>query len=168
MDTSTTSTIELINIIAYNYVAIFIVTIGIIGNILSLIVLTRPKLNGPMYIYLLSLAGSNLCVLISAIPVLKSITSSQCSTVYAKVYFQAHLMLPLLNCFMAWSVYIMICMTFNRYISIYLPIYFTRIHTFKNAYLAILVSFLSGFILHVPLSFENMVVPCEMNMTSDM
>ena len=39
-------TVKLINDIAYNYVALCIVGIGIFGNILNLIVLTRPKLKG--------------------------------------------------------------------------------------------------------------------------
>ena len=76
-------------------------------------------------------------------------------------YFHAHWMMPLLNCFMAWSVYIIICMTVNRYISIYMPTYFQRIHTFKNAYVAIFFSFLGGVMLHVPLSFESMVENCD-------
>ena len=67
----------------------------------------------------------------------------------------------MLNCFMAWSVYIIICMTVNRYISIYMPTYFQRIHTFKNAYVAIFFSFLGGVVLHVPLSFEEVVVTCD-------
>ena len=61
-------TVSLINHVAYNYVALFIVAVGIVGNLLNLIVLTRPKLKGVMYVYLLGLAVSNLCVLIIAIP----------------------------------------------------------------------------------------------------
>ena len=80
---------------------------------------------------------------------------------YVMAYFHAHWMMPLLNCFMAWSVYIIICMTVNRYISIYMPTYFQRIHTFKNAYVAIFFSFLGGVMLHVPLSFESMVENCD-------
>ena len=41
-------TVTLINNIAYNYVALCIVGIGIFGNILNLIVLTRPKLKGKL------------------------------------------------------------------------------------------------------------------------
>lgn len=154
-------TVELINNIAYNYVALFIVGLGIIGNILNLIVLTRPKLKGVMYVYLLGLAVSNLCVLIIAIPALNYLTAPECSSNYAKEYFHAHLMIPLLNSFMAWSVYIIICMTVNRYISIYMPTYFQRIHTFKNAYTAIFLAFLGGVLLHVPLSLEGVVVTCD-------
>ena len=40
-----------INHIAYNYVALFIVALGIVGNLLNLIVLTRPKLKGTVPIF---------------------------------------------------------------------------------------------------------------------
>ena len=46
-------TVKLINDIAYNYVALCIVGIGIFGNILNLIVLTRPKLKGEATLYFL-------------------------------------------------------------------------------------------------------------------
>ena len=161
---STAATVALINNIAYNYVALFIVALGIVGNVLNLIVLTRPKLKGVMYVYLLGLAVSNLCVLIIAIPALIYLTSPECTPSYAQAHFNAHWMIPLLNSFMAWSVYIIICMTVNRYISIYMPTYFQRIHTFKNAYVAIFFSFLGGVLLHVPLSFENGVKNCHEDM----
>lgn len=148
--------------IAYTYVANIIVGIGIIGNLLNLIVLTRPKLKGVMYVYLLALAVSNLCVLFTSIPAVMSLaTPAECTASYSTAFFHAHLMMPLLNSFMASSVYIIICMTVNRYISIYMPTYFQRIHTFKNAYLAIACSFLGGVWLHVPLCFEAEPVPCK-------
>ena len=54
-----------------------------------------------MYIYLLGLAFSNLCVLIMAIPALMSLTSTvDCSESYMMAHFHAHWMMPLLNCFM--------------------------------------------------------------------
>ena len=153
-------TIPFIYHVAFNIVAMVIVAIGILGNILNLIVLTRPKLKGVMYVYLLGLAVSNLSVLIIAIPALMSIAKSP-EPVYSKSYviafFFAHLEIPLLNAFMAASVYIIIGMTVNRYISIYKPTHFQRIHTFKNAYLAIAASFLFGGLLHVPLAFQDEV-----------
>merc|ERR1719361_2591785 len=76
---------------------------------------------------------------------------------YSTAFYQAHLMVPLINSFMAASVYIIIGMTVNRYISIYKPTHFQRIHTFKNAYLAIAASFLFGGLLHVPLAFQDEV-----------
>ena len=40
---------------------------------------------------------------------------------YQQTLLQAHLEIPMLNSFMATSVYIIISMTVNRYISIYKP-----------------------------------------------
>ena len=53
-----------------------------------------------------------------------------------------------------------------RYISIYKPTQFQRIHTFKNAYIAILFSFLGGALLHIPLAFETNVTE-ECNTAQD-
>ena len=53
-------TVKLINDIAYNYVALCIVGIGIFGNILNLIVLTRPKLKGEAKLYILSTLNNDL------------------------------------------------------------------------------------------------------------
>lgn len=156
------ATVEAINYVAYGIIANIIVGVGIIGNILNLIVLTRPKLKGVMYVYLLGLAVSNLCVLIIAIPALMDIAGNINSQNFITAFFQAHMEIPLLNSFMASSVYIIICMTVNRYISIYKPTHFQRIHTFKNAYLAIFFSFLGGVVLHIPLAFEHKVLEqCE-------
>ena len=97
-------------------------------------------------------------------------TNSQNSIIaFGYVDSQAKIFLILYPCLknsttrnaIAWSVYIIICMTVNRYISIYMPTYFQRIHTFKNAYVAIFFSFLGGVLLHVPLSFEEVVVTCD-------
>ena len=77
--------------------------------------------------------------------------------------------MPLINSFMASSVYIIIFMTVNRYISIYKPTDFQRIHTLKNAWLCISLSFICGVLLHIPLCFQNKVVfrsLCSSNSTS--
>ena len=44
-----------------------------------------------------------------------------------------------------------------RYISIYKPTHFQRIHTFKNASIHITLSFVAGILLHIPLCFQNKV-----------
>ena len=57
--------IDLIHWYSYCVFANIFVAVGIVGNILSIIVLSRPKLKGVMYVYLLGLAVTNLCVLVS-------------------------------------------------------------------------------------------------------
>jgi len=114
MDGDIKSDIVAIHYIAYGIVAKIIVAVGIFGNILNLVVLSRPNLKGVMYIYLLGLAVSNLLVLVSAIPALNFLAHGRTTQHYALAFFQAHLALPVLNTFMAASVYIMICTTVNR------------------------------------------------------
>ena len=111
--------------------------------------------------YLLGLAMSNLCVLVTAIPALHDISSGLDDTSFATAFYQAHLKLPLINSFMASSVYIIIFMTINRYISIYKPTDFQRLHTAQNAKIHISLSFLAGIFLHIPLCFQNKVVLIE-------
>ncbi len=91
------ATVAAINFVAYRVVANVIVAVGIVGNLINLIVLTRPKLKGVMYRYLLALAASNLMVLIMAIPALMDIGGAIRSKEYPVVFFQAHLEMPLLN-----------------------------------------------------------------------
>jgi 7 transmembrane receptor (rhodopsin family) len=153
------ATVLQIKFVAYSVIANIVVAVGIVGNILNLVVLTRPNLKGVMYVYLLGLAVSNLCVLLTAVPALYDIAKGLGDRGdYTTAFYQAHLELPLINAFMASSVYIIICMTVNRYISIYRPTHFQRIHTHKNAKLSIAASFLGGIVLHIPLCFQNTVV----------
>ena len=149
--------VQSIKWVAYSLVAYLIVGVGIMGNLLSLVVLTRPNLKGVMYVYLLGLAVSNLCVLITAVPALFDISAGIGGGHYTTAFFQAHLKLPLINSFMASSVYIIIFMTVNRYISIYKPTDFQRLHTLKNARLSISLSFFFRIIFHIPLCFQNQV-----------
>ena len=66
-------------------------------------------------------------------------------------------MIPLINAFMATSAYIIVSMTVNRFIGIYKPLLFRRIHTFKNARLCVCFSFILSFSLHLPVCFQNKV-----------
>ena len=49
-----------------------VVGIGLLGNVLNLIVLTRPSLKGVTYSYLIGLALSDLGVLLCAVPMMVS------------------------------------------------------------------------------------------------
>ena len=60
---------EQIKCVAYSIVASFIVGVGMMGNLLSLLVLNQPNLKGVMYLYLVLLsptsASSSLLFLLS-------------------------------------------------------------------------------------------------------
>ena len=94
-------TVEQIKFVAYSVVAYVIVAIGMLGNVLSLVVLTRPNLKvrirllvlsnllqGVMYVYLLGLAVSNLCALITAVPALFDISSGLGGGNYTTAFYQ--------------------------------------------------------------------------------
>ena len=72
--------------------------------------------------------------------------------------YQAHFKIPLINTFMASSVYIIICMTINRFFSMWMPGFFREFHTTRNAVISVVVCFLFGSILHIPLCFQNTIV----------
>merc|ERR1719391_808555 len=106
-----------------------------------------------MYVYLLWLTVSNLCALITAIPAFYD-GSYGLEGGYITAFYQAHMELPLTNLFLVNSVYIIICITVNRYIAIYEPFKFQKIHTLKNARLCLSFSFICSVLLHIPFCFR--------------
>ena len=126
-----------------------------------------------MYTYLLWLSASNLATLITAIPALLNISQGvegdDYSTAFYKVtltifslntnsFKQAHIQWPLTNTFCVSSVYIIISMTINRFIAIFKPTAFERLHTLNNAWLCITFDFSLSFLLHLPTCFRKTVV----------
>ena len=161
-ETLSTPEVSQIKFFAHCIVALPIVSVGIVGNLLSLIVLNRPKLSRVLYVYLRGLAVSNLCVLLAAIPALLDISYGLPGGHYLIAFYQAYLKLPLINTFMASSVYIILCMTFNRFCSIWKPDFFRRFHTLRNAVISISLCFIFGISIHIPLCFQNYIVEREM------
>jgi hypothetical protein len=66
-------------------------------------------------------------------------------------FYYAHLELPLSNLFMASSIFIVVCLTVDRFASVCLPTKFKSFHTTRNARTAIIVCYIIGFFLSVPL-----------------
>ena len=60
-----TEAVNNIKWIAYSVVAYVIVGVGILGNLASLVVLTRPNLKGVMYVYLLGMESRDLSTITS-------------------------------------------------------------------------------------------------------
>ena len=71
-----TEAVEYIKWIAYSVVAYVIVGVGILGNLASLVVLTRPNLKGVMYVYLLGITNVDLNVITHFLKVWQSQTSA--------------------------------------------------------------------------------------------
>ena len=144
--------------VAFNEIAMILVAFGIICNLFNVIVLTRPRLRGVMYIYLLALAATNLTSLILAVPTLLKLAKPfqlPSYNSYSLAIFVAHIEIPLLNVFIGTSTYIIIFSTINLFIAVYKPIYFREVYTYKNAYLHITISFLLNIFLVLPHIFMS-------------
>ena len=125
-----------------------------------------------VYVYLLGLTVSNLCIMITAIPAFIDVANGVGGCNYAtfwwkvnklslksfKALWQAHLKWPLCNSFIVCSVFIIICMTVSKFMAIFKPLTFQRINTLKNARICIGLSFICSALLHIPDSFRFKVV----------
>lgn len=150
--------------IAYSVVAPTIVGIGILGNILNLFVLTRSFLKGGTRIFLLGLAVSDLSVMITVIPMVIRLNRIHGSS-YSSAFFHAHLEILLTNIFIATSVFTVVCLTIERYLSVCYPLLFRNVHTRKNAKKYVISCYLIGFVVSIPLICLKVV--CKKKQTDD-
>ncbi|CAM1324283.1 Uncharacterised protein g8630 [Pycnogonum litorale] len=147
---------------AYRMIAPIVIGVGILGNILNLIVLTRPNLKGVTYIYLQWLSISDLLALVFAIPLIARITGVHLKSYYFAIY-HAYFELALLNLFLSTSVFIVICVTVDRFFSICLPTKYKDIHTPKRSRIAVILSFVSAILLYIPIVFRKEIIPLNNN-----
>ena len=150
--------LDRVRLLGYSVTSSLVVFVGIVGNLLSLLVLCSSRLRGVMYMYLAALTTSNLCVLLFTLPLILDISKlfKRGNLVFA--LYQAHFKIPIINSFMASSVYIIIIMTVNRFISIHKPMLFKSIHTNRNAKITTACAFLLGFVIHIPLCLQHKIV----------
>jgi hypothetical protein len=111
--------IYLINLINY-----FIITIGIVFNILNLIVLLNSKLNESPYTYLTVLALSDLGALamLAVEKIRQSLIQSEHKdfNIYIEYSF-IYVITPLMNTFLSCSMYVTLALTIERFIFVHSP-----------------------------------------------
>lgn len=150
--------VKMVKFVAYSVVFPVIIVLGVIGNVINLIVLTRPSLKGVTFVYLSWLAISDLAVLLMG-----SVSMLRLAGIHAKDYstafFFAHLEMPLVNAFMASSVFLVVAVTIDRYWSVCLPTRYADIHNDRQARVAITMSFVFAFLLYIPVAFQKYPVP---------
>nr|CAD7446342.1 unnamed protein product [Timema bartmani] len=128
-----------------------IIVSGLLGNILNLAVLTRPALRGVTYVYLSGLAIADLGVMLCVVPMVMRLNRCP-SLTYAAAFFHAHAELVATNSCMAASIFIVVCLTIDRYISVCLPTKFRSVHTRRNARIAIATSYALAVAISCPLT----------------
>ncbi|CAJ0935680.1 unnamed protein product, partial [Mesorhabditis belari] len=140
--------------IAYCYILPTICILGIIGNITNLVVLASRKLRAVSYMYLRALAVADLlCMLFVLIFVSVEILEKQGihfnrSRIYA--FYQAHLMLTLINWALGTGVFVVMALSLERFISIVFPLQFRAWNSPQRAINAIILSYVIPVLLYIP------------------
>nr|CAD7202599.1 unnamed protein product [Timema douglasi] len=157
--------------VAYKVTMPLIIVSGLLGNIMNLAVLTRPALRGVTYVYLSGLAVADLGVMLCVVPMVMRLNRCP-SLTYAAAFFHAHAELVATNSCMAASIFIVVCLTIDRwghrrffyrepnlsdmsshrYISVCLPTKFRSVHTRRNARVAIATSYALAVAISCPLT----------------
>ncbi|EEC02532.1 probable G-protein coupled receptor AH9.1 [Ixodes scapularis] len=150
--------IDTLKFIAYGVVSFVIIALGIVGNLINLIVLTRPNLKGVTFVYLTWLATSDLLTLVVAVFSMLRLHGIQPRTYPAAFYF-AHVEMPLVNALMASSVFIVVAVTIDRYWSVCLPLRYREFHNSRCTKLAIITAYVAAGLLYVPVAFQKSPVP---------
>lgn len=150
--------IDTLKFIAYGVVSFVIIALGIIGNVINLMVLTRPNLKGVTFVYLTWLATSDLLTLVVAVFSMMRLHGIQPRNYPAAFYF-AHIEMPLVNALMASSVFIVVAVTIDRYWSVCLPTRYREFHNERRAKLAIVTAYLAAALLYIPVAFQKAPVP---------
>lgn len=145
-----------------------IASVGIVLNGLSLVALVRSCYDCKMMrqktttlqTYLCVLAVSNLCIMALYLPFLDDPTlHDQVDPQWTRgqVIYHCFVQVPLLNAAMAFSIYIMISMSVERFICVYRPQLFRRVHSGGVACAALVASFIVAVACQVPFLFKCQV-----------
>ncbi|XP_018336472.1 probable G-protein coupled receptor AH9.1 [Agrilus planipennis] len=144
--------------VAYTILSPIIIIVGIICNCINLLVLSYPSvMKGAAKIYLRALAIADLCALLGLVPVLQRLNKVHNQTLTAAFYY-AHLEVFLVEVFIRFSTFIVVCMSFDRYLAICLPEKFNDFHSTKFALKLVGCCFVIATIITLPLIFIK--VPC--------
>jgi hypothetical protein len=152
--------VEKVESILYGVLMPVLSALGITGNILNLVVLTRPNLMKIItYTYFRAMAISDLLTMLMVIPFVLELVGTK-FTSYFGVLFHAHFVLPCLNALVGSSVLAIVAVTFERYLSICHPIQAKNIQSPLRAKLIITTAWVISFALYLPYCFRKYVSVC--------
>ncbi|XP_015923477.1 probable G-protein coupled receptor AH9.1 [Parasteatoda tepidariorum] len=151
---NTNEAVEKLKFITYGIISSIIIGLGILGNSINLAVLTRPNLKGVTFVYLTWLAISDLMSLVVSLSSMFRLHGMQPRSYIAAVYY-AHVEMPLVNAFMASSVFLVVALTVDRYFSVCLPTRFKEVHNTQRAKRSIAAAYICAFALYIPVCFQK-------------
>lgn len=149
--------IRLLKTISYAYISPIIIFFGIFGDIMSILTLSHPVLRASsvVYFYLLALSVTDLCTLVSTIPMILWLIDVKICTKPAALYY-AHVGFPLVNAFMSASVWIVVFFTLAQYVAVCYPF----VNTFRSKKLCIiltLVAYALSIAIYIPWGWRKSV-----------
>ena len=160
------ATKDLVNDVCYKYIAPTLCVFGVIGNIITLIVLSKQQLMESPYVYLKALAITDMSALFFTFPFL---VFSRESASYSWKWYDAFVFTPFLNFFTASSIWITVVMTIDRFIFVKFPLWARWRCNRVNAQVRIWVILAITVVISVPCIFYYDVVQIknkhEINMT---
>ncbi|XP_013777254.1 probable G-protein coupled receptor AH9.1 [Limulus polyphemus] len=152
------SDIHRLKFLGYGVIGSVVIGLGILGNLINLVVLTRPNLKGVTFVYLTWLASSDLMTLLVSVTSLLRLHGIQPRSFAASFYY-AYVELALVNAFMASSVFLVVALTIDRYFSICLPTRYKEVHNDRRARRSIIAAYVLAFCIYVPICFQKEPVP---------
>ncbi|XP_047471903.1 probable G-protein coupled receptor B0563.6 [Penaeus chinensis] len=154
--------IEQVKYVAYGIAMPVLVALGVLGDILNLVVLTRPNMTGVAYVYMRGYAAASLFALLCAIPFTHRILTHETGR-WASYYvaaFHAHVVLYFGNSCIGIGVVMLLALTVERFISVCYPAQARNLCGAKRAYVTVAVIPLAGFLLYCPYIFIANVATC--------
>ncbi|XP_067636018.1 probable G-protein coupled receptor B0563.6 [Eurosta solidaginis] len=146
---------------SYGIILPIICTLGIIGNVLNLVVLTRRNMHGTAYIYMRAYSTAALLAIIFAIPFgMRMLVHKDRGRweEFGPAFYTAHLELFLGNGCLGVGVMMLLVLTIERYVSVCHP-GFSR-PVIGPPGIVVFLTTLITFILYTPSVFRGVIVKC--------
>lgn len=140
-----------LRLVVFGIVLPTIAGIGLLLNSASLLaIFFVSRLNGVTLLYLSSLTISNLVLMVLSIFWSLDRASVNCRP-YSSIFYHANVELFLLNSTATFSLYVLSCMSLERYLSVVHPSYFRRVHRIKRARIALVISAVAALLIQGPM-----------------
>lgn len=135
--------------VAYGVIAPVIIIVGMVGNILTILLLRKPQFRGVTYTYFLALAVSDLLSLFFSISLMVHLVQVAVRA-YSTAVWYSYFELLFVNAPMSASVLIVVCVTVDRFFSVCRPQDFKSIHTMRHARKGIAGAVVVAFLMWLP------------------
>lgn len=136
-------------LVAYGVIAPVVITVGMVGNILTILLLRKPQFRGVTYTYFLALAVSDLLSLFFSISLMVHLVQVA-TRAYSTAVWYSYFEILFVNAPMSASVLIVVCVTVDRFFSVCRPQDFKGIHTMRHARKGIAGAVVVAFLMWLP------------------